>query len=181
MTNRLTNGLPHIALIGKMRSGKSTVANYLIEHYHYTEYAFGSELKRYAYELFGEGEGKQRELLQWFGQTMRSRDPDIWVKKTEEKIDTHLTSFFSNIVISDCRQQNEIDMLRKKGFTIIKVESDTSCRIARMIEKEDRVTEKDLTHETETSVDDIAADFTVINNGSLEELFIQVDRIIGEE
>lgn len=37
--------LPNIALTGKLRAGKDTVAEYLMERYGYARYAFGDGVK----------------------------------------------------------------------------------------------------------------------------------------
>ena len=72
---------PNIALTGKFRSGKDEVARYLCDKYGYKRFAFGDALKRHYHELFGPTTGKDGEGYQWFGQTMRERDPNIWVRK----------------------------------------------------------------------------------------------------
>lgn len=84
---------PNIALTGKFRSGKDEVAKYLCARYGYTQFAFGDELKRYYHELFGHTDAKPREGYQWFGQTMRARDPDIWVRKCFDYIEHDNTAF----------------------------------------------------------------------------------------
>lgn len=172
--------LPNIGLIGKMRSGKDTVAAYLAEKYGYTRFAFGDELKRYAHELFGESEGKPRELLQWFGQTMRERDPDVWVRKCLVEIDMwrDWTEYDGPVVIVDVRQPNEYHALKAAGYTLVRVEAPEALRIHRAIESGDTFNLRDLTHDTETALDNFVADFTVVNDAGLPELYAQVDAIM---
>lgn len=178
--------LPNIGLIGKMRSGKDTVAAYLAEKYGYTQFAFGDELKRYAYEIFGEPvDGKKpRELLQWFGQTMRERDPDIWVRKCLEAVECAEDNVPSKYdedfraVITDVRQPNEFSALRSEGYVLIRVEALEALRVQRAIESGDSFALRDLTHDTETALDGYAADFTLQNDAGLPELYAQIDEII---
>ncbi len=112
---------PKIALCGKMRSGKDTVAKYLSTRYEYERFAFGDELKWYYHELFGFEGTKDREGYQWFGQTMRERDEDIWIRKCFGKIseveyaretvnDEAGEEVFTPLkpVITDVRQPNEL-------------------------------------------------------------------------
>lgn len=178
--------LPNIGLLGHLRSGKDTVAAYLAEKYGYTQFAFGDELKRYAYEIFGEPvDGKKpRELLQWFGQTMRQRDPDVWVRKclNDEIASVRDAHHFAGVpfraVISDCRQPNEYHALKSAGYILIRVEAPESLRIHRAIESGDSFALRDLTHDTETALDGFAADFTVVNDAGLPELYAQIDAIM---
>lgn len=179
--------LPNIGLIGKMRSGKDTVAAYLAEKYGYTRFAFGDELKRYAHELFGEPAPgtKPRELYQWFGQTMRERDPDVWVRKCldyiaafKRDIDSGAHTLCPNVVITDVRQPNEYHALISAGYMLIRVEAPESLRIHRAIESGDTFNLRDLTHDTETALDGYAADFTVQNDAGLPELYAQIDAIM---
>ncbi|QNM43729.1 adenylate kinase [Shouchella clausii] len=177
-----------IALIGKARAGKDSVADLLAEHYGFTKYAFGTALKRYYHDIFGEQDGKPREGYQWFGQTMRERDPGVWVRKLFEEIDidSQYDEMFSLApifpVITDARQQNEYDRCRAEGYTIIRVEADDVTRLERMRAAGDRFNIDDLAHDTETQLDEFEADYTV-NNGAgvtLDDLKRQVDAIMAQ-
>lgn len=178
-----------IALIGKARAGKDSVADLLAEHYGFTKYAFGTALKRYYHTLFGEEDGKPREGYQWFGQTMRERDPDIWVRHLfDEKIgdqqDIRSCMGLAPIlpVITDVRQQNEYDRCRAEGYTIIRVEADDTTRLERMRAAGDRFNIDDLKHDTETQLDAFEADYTVDNGAgvTLDDLKRQVDAIMAQ-
>ncbi len=177
----------NIALTGKLRSGKDSIGNYLCESYGYTRFAFGDELKRYAHELFGVTGAKQRELYQWFGQTMRSRDPDIWVRKCFDAIDIGVRArkrrpdLFDGpqlAVITDLRQPNEFARCRSEGFVIIRVNCPDSHRIAFAQAAGDDFTLADLGHETESHVDTFAVDYDVYNVGTIDELYAQIDAIM---
>lgn len=189
--------LPNIGLTGLMRSGKDEVAAYLTQNYGYTRFAFGDELKRYAHELFGESDGKPRELYQWFGQTMRERDPDIWTRKCFDAIAWHsedsaaynvsLRKHAPHIperqfraVISDLRQPNELTRCRAESYVIIRVTAPESVRIDRAIKSSDTFNLRDLTHDTESHVNGFDVDFEIVNNGTLTELYAQIDAIMKE-
>ncbi|WP_427050400.1 AAA family ATPase [Paenibacillus sp. TC-CSREp1] len=170
--------LPNIALSGKLRAGKDEVARYLASEYGYTTFAFGDELKRYYHELFGETDAKPREGYQWFGQAVRERDPDVWVRKCLDKIawDEDVV----NAVVTDTRQLNEAERLKAEGYILIRVEAPEALRIDRAIKSGDRFNLRDLTHGTETALDDYAADFTVVNDAGLPELYAQIDEIVRQ-
>ena len=182
--------LPNVGLVGKLRSGKNVIADYLAEKYGYTQFAFGDELKRYAHELFGEPTPgtKPRELYQWFGQTMRERDPDVWVRKCLEAVERAQTEYDSVLyyvyetprlaVISDVRQLNEAEALSARGYVLIRVEAPEALRIHRAIESGDTFNLRDLTHGTETALDTYVTDFTVQNDAGLPELYAQIDEVM---
>ena len=159
-----------IGLIGLKRAGKNTFGDIAVKEFGYKELAFADELKKYAKLLFPDhfkNNNKPVKLLQDFGEGMRKIDTDIWVKllaNNFDKIDE------LNVVITDVRHQNEVDYLRSKGFTIVKIENNISDIIDRC-----RATESDfepnlLLHESEQlALRDDIADITIENKGTLEE------------
>lgn len=185
---------PNIGLIGKLRSGKSAAGDYLASKYGYTQFAFGGALKRYAHEIFGDPAPgtKPRELYQWFGQTMRQRDPDVWVRKCLASVERaqHWREYYFDAddpepeppvcaVITDVRQLNEAEALAARSYVLIRVDAPDGLRIERAVNSGDTFAYADLMHGTETALDGYAADFTVVNDGSLTELYAQIDEIIA--
>lgn len=173
----------NIAITGKMRSGKDAIGRYLSEKYGYTRFAFGDELKRYANELFGVHDGgKRRELYQWFGQTMRERDPEIWVRKCFNSMSSNNSYYGQSMptVITDLRQPNEHSRCISEGYVIIRVSAPDGIRIHRAIESADKFAYVDLTHETESHVDSFEVDYEIINDGTIDELYEKVDDIIAQ-
>lgn len=179
-----------IAITGKFRSGKDTVAAHLVERYGYTRFAFGDELKRYANELFPQEftDGrKPRGLLQWLGETMRQRDPDIWVRKCFDNISWSYKIAENNggsivgtpVVISDLRQPNEFDRCRAEGYVIIRVTRPDSDRLA-SAGLSDSFDATAITHETESHVDGFAVDYEIINDGTVVELLRKVDEVMSD-
>lgn len=181
------NDIPNIALTGKFRSGKDSVGRYLCANYGYTRFAFGDELKRYAHELFDvDSASKPRELYQWFGQTMRQRDPDVWVRKCFEaiarchynRVDYEEDPDEFRAVITDLRQPNECDRCRSEGFVIIRINCPDDIRLARARSAGDDFTDADIAHETERHVDIFTVDYEIDNSGALSELHAQIDAIM---
>lgn len=176
-------GIIKIGLCGKMRSGKDTVADYLFfEHDFEYPMAFGDSLKFYAHRIFPDvpREPKPRELYQ-FMNVMRDYDPDVWIKHLAQQVrmaeDSRKTT---GIVVTDARQANEVNWLRDNGFVIVKVEADEDTRIERIKAQGESADEEALRHKTEQYVDDIEADFTIENNGTLDELHAKVDELVAE-
>lgn len=172
-----------IALTGKMRSGKSAISRLLYEKYgFYYPLSFGNELKYLAHMIFPwvPEEPKPRELYQ-FMNTMREFDEDVWVK--------HLADFYDDvisiidptgIVIDDVRQQNEFEWARDNGFIIVRVDTSDDIRKQRIIAEGDSYNEESFNHKTETYVDHLRADYTIINDGTLIELESKVAELLAE-
>lgn len=176
-----------IALFGKMRSGKNTVADILTEEYEFNQFAFGDGIGCIIQEYFPEAwaGGKPREHYQHIGQQLRVLDEDVWVKYLLNDVDAyiHLKAVFDNednvnIVVTDGRQLNEAVRLKEEGFVIVKVTTPEEIRLERMKKAGDVFTAEQLNHETELQVDLIEPDVEIINDGTLEGLKYMVNRIV---
>lgn len=108
MSNR-----PSIGLAGYMRSGKDTIADYLIANYGYTRLGFAHALK----EEVARGVGctpadldeeplrsQVRPVLQvWGTEFRRAQDSNYWVRQAEQKIEARRRVF----VCDECHQEFE--------------------------------------------------------------------------
>jgi dephospho-CoA kinase len=180
-----------IALCGGIRSGKDTVAEYLVKNYRFNRFAFGDAIRHLCREYFPERmkAGKDRELLQGVGQDLRKYDPDVWVKRTlvevtsadyEGALDDPSYKLGSmNVVISDLRQPNEYEALRKAGYTIIRVEAAEALRIQRAVLSGDMFRLSDFKHETERHFPTFVPDYEIRNEGSVEALNEQIETVIS--
>ena len=118
-----------IAIIGKMCSGKTTIANLIIDKdKSYKRLSFGQKVKDLAVELFNM-EGKDRSLLINLANKMRDIDSDVWVNyiiNNNKDID--------NCIIDDIRYQNELDKLINNNFYIIKLNISKELQKERIIQ-----------------------------------------------
>lgn len=177
-----------IALVGKMRSGKDTIAEYANEHYFFARFAFGDGIREVCRLLFPEqmkDGSKPRSLLQGVGQLMRQLEPDVWVNKCFSEIKEEEVAFAKvikhdclDVIITDLRQPNEFKRCKEEGFIIIKVHCDDELRLQRILSQNDQFDMKDLHHETEIHIDSYDCDFVINNDGSLEDLYKQFDEIV---
>lgn len=139
-----------IGICGNIGSGKDTVANILIKERDYIKLSFASALKDAVAVIFGwdremlEGATNEsriwreqvdewwskrlnlpcltpRWILQhWGTDILRDKfHKDIWIASLERKIIK--LSKENNIVITDCRFENEIQVLRRLGAKIIRI------------------------------------------------------------
>ena len=105
-----------IAICGKMCSGKSTLANYIMSNYpEYQKYSFAGKVKELCVELF-DMKGKDRPLLINFANKMRDIDENVWVNQVLKQ-----TSGKTNCIIDDVRYQNEVDALIEDGWSFIQL------------------------------------------------------------
>jgi dephospho-CoA kinase len=167
-----------IIVLGKAGSGKTTVANGFVTHTPglFRKYALADKVKEIQRDLFPYLTGKPRHVLQHIGMSMREIDPDVWIKYLDEMILKH----GEVAVIDDVRLSNEYNHYINKGYISIRVLCDDDVRIERMRQRDGDVDLAALQHQTETELDDVECDYTIDNNGTIEQLMEQVDRIIEE-
>jgi cytidylate kinase len=112
-----------IAISGKMCSGKSTLANMLIEYFqknnniNFIKYSFANGVYEIAKNIFYM-KNKDRKLLQQIGEKMREIDKDIWIKKTINDIHKNNDNY---VIIDDLRFINELEYIKKHNFFIIRL------------------------------------------------------------
>lgn len=197
-----------IGILGLKGSGKDTIGNYLIENYNFKKLAYADSLKDAICCIFGwdremmEGSTTEsrlwreeidpywgvspRQMMQKIGTDLFRKhfSDDVWIKSLKLK----LQKIKTNVVITDCRFDNEINLIKELGGKVIMVERMfpnwkviTSSYRNGIITKARAETEllKTGIHESEWRCylyDNI--DFYVDNSGSIEELYEVVDKII---
>lgn len=183
-------------LSGKIYSGKSTVANYLSDIYRYKQIAFADKLKlslveflktTYAINItiedFYTAEGKQKVLpirlpnnisntvrgaMQWWGELMKAQLGDtFWITPVVYDLKTKS----ENVVISDARFTYEIEKIKENeslqfNYNIYSINIESKRAVIN-----NHISEKHL----DTYKD---FDFNIDNNGSLTELYREVDKIL---
>lgn len=104
---------------------------------------------------------------------MRMINPNIWIDYTFNQEEYH-----EKIVISDCRQENELLRGMELGYFPIRVVADLDKRIQRVTERDDAVPDLSrFNHEAEKGADKYEM-FTIDNNGTLRDLHKQIDKLI---
>lgn len=105
-----------IAICGKMCSGKTTLANYIMRTFTgYQKYSFGQKVKELCVELFNM-KGKDRTLLINFANKMREIDSNVWINQVLKQ-----TKGVKNCIIDDVRYQNEVNALIDDGWIFIQL------------------------------------------------------------
>lgn len=132
-----------IAFTGLPRSGKDTAADYLVSEYGFTRVAFADPLKEAAAILLGRplaamrGEGGfDREAVlpewgfstRWFLQVLGTEcmrcqvREDFWLMRARRTIEEHVSEGRDRIVITDCRFENEVGLVRTMGGLVARIE-----------------------------------------------------------
>lgn len=164
-----------IGVSGKMRSGKDTVAEYIVEKYGFEHKKFSQGIKEiYEKYHYKDNNGiKPRAELQGLGQGIRAvLGEDVWVNYTLKDVEDN-----DNVIVSDVRQDNEFIALRERGAFIILVSASKQAQKERLLSLGE--SEKDnLDHETEYITESLA-DIEIVNDSTLEELYRKIDEVLS--
>jgi hypothetical protein len=160
-----------ICISGKAQHGKDAAAQFmkdileddgksvLITH-------FGDLLKYICLKFFEWNEEKDdagRSLLQYVGtDVIRKSQPDFWVNFIKSILSLFPTEW-DYVIVSDCRFPNEYECIRDEGFDV------TLVRVYRP-DFTSLLNDEQLTHPSETAMDEYKFDYYIENNGSIEGL-----------
>jgi hypothetical protein len=188
-----------IGICGFQSSGKDTIADLLINNYGFKKLSFAGALKDIVSIMFGwprnklEGLTKEdrewreqidpwwsktlkmpklspRYVLQYFGTDLFRNHwhPDIWVKVVENQLHE-----FDNIVITDCRFENEINLIIRYGGKIINVYRNLPTWFKSY---QSGINVEDVKYLHRSEIDWIRCyhDYEINNDGTIEELHEKV-------
>ena len=161
-----------IAFGHQARVGKDTCAEYFCKRCGTgSVLRFSHKLKEIAgnvQQTLGKPIEKDPSLLQFLGTGLRDvYGKDVWVSQVEKQIqqEEKMNGIKANIVISDLRFPNEAKMLQSHSFILVK------------IVRKDRPIDRDPTHISETALSTFPFDYTIHNDGTLEDLYSQLDEL----
>lgn len=179
------NKNPKIYLLsGKARNGKDTVAGYLKEFYEKDNKKVilsraGKYIKFYAMEMTdwdGSEESKPRTLLQELGTDVirnKLNKKEMLIQRQLDDIEIY-SCFYDAIIVPDIRLPREIDSVKEKFDNVVTI------KIER-INFESNLSNTELKHSTETSMDNYQDFDYVIVNDTLDKLKKDVYKIYEEE
>lgn len=176
-----------LLLIGEMGSGKDTVAEYLKDKYSFYPAKLGAFIRAHVDSMFVElTDDERRTHYQTYGEGMRELfGEDFW----NERLWNHMDHSQKNIMITDCRQNHEVNYWVPKGFVPVAVDSDTAIRIKRLEQRDGANFNVDaFTHPTEMRAKQLINDVkskrleghVLTNNESLDKLQYQIDNLMME-
>lgn len=174
-----------IGIHGKARSGKDTVAKYLVNEHGYVKSAFADPVKRAAAAMFGLSEEETfsdelkevvipywgmspRQMFQKVG-TEGGRDvfgDDLWLRRWMKFYDEYHD--VSSIVVSDLRFDNEADLIRERGGLVLHLTSNRPSAL----------TTTAAAHASEAGIKFVPGDHRIHNDGSFQALYAKVDQLL---
>lgn len=189
-----------IGVIGHARSGKDTIAEYLIDKYNFKRYSLAQPMKEACKIIFDwdddwvYGNLKEdvderwgispRQVLQHIGtewgqyalceafpQFKKSTGRFMWCKAFEYWYERNRSSAL-NIVIPDIRFPHEVEFFRNFN----NMYKTTILKVEREIDTSD----PKYQHESERLIDGLEADEIVDNNGSMKALYKKIDGILND-
>jgi len=174
-----------VAFTGRKGSGKDTAARILVTHDEWTRINFGDVIKRVCGEIYGLTYGQMndptlketelvswpfntpREIMQEVGQLWRDAHPEIWVwcwKNTVRR--AFMEDPDLKVVVTDLRYATEEKIIKCREAVVIR------------IKRPDLEDDEFSPHESESYIDKIQVDFTIVNNGTIAELDSKVEECL---
>tara|TARA_B100001564_G_scaffold334898_1_gene323813 strand:+ start:25 stop:627 length:603 start_codon:yes stop_codon:yes gene_type:complete len=123
-----------IGLCGIMASGKTTLAEQLIQNYSdFTRVSLANAVKEFANFIFDIPEGyKDRVSYQKMGDGARNYlFQDVWIETLLQQV-AEQEGFNKHFVVDDIRYENEVDKLKGKGWYIVKLDIDDDLQLERL-------------------------------------------------
>lgn len=161
-----------IGLLGRARSGKDTVANYIGQCYpEYEICRIAQPIKDSLRVLYGWSDKHIEGFLKEVTDPVIHKSPREAMIELGERVKSESgQDFFINmllrkhrgdIIIPDVRFQNEVDRIRESGGIIIKIERPGCSSLP-----------------NENGIDQIRADISIWNSKTLEDLNTRLSRIV---
>ena len=174
-----------IGFVGLLASGKGTVAKYLEEKYSADTYRFSTMLRDLCYRIYIEQSRvnliKMSEIIRGtFGENTMARVMAHDVEKADNNI----------VIVDGIRRMADIEYLSKlPNFVLVEIFAESKTRYDRLTKRGENPDDNTKTYEqfledhkrsTEISIPEVASYATekIDNNGSLEELCKQLDKLI---
>lgn len=173
-----------VGLVGRMKAGKDTAGNRLVERWGYVRYAFADALKEMCgivldamgidrteigwtgRDWTGPKTDLGRRMLQGVGHGARDTlDPRVWVTVLDRAVQDRAPQY---VVVTDVRYPNEARWVLENRGVLVRVERPDVDRSG-----------DEHRDPTEAHVDRIAVSYVLRNDDTVERLHAQVDGLIA--
>jgi dephospho-CoA kinase len=162
----------NIALSGRSGSGKTEIADYLVEKHGYTRCSSGAACREICKRFFGTD---SKAILNRITDAFKAVDPDVWLNAA-------LSSAAADapVVFDSMRFITDYTFLKGRGFFTWRIEAPHNVRLDRMRERNQVVTPEDDEHRAETELDQEAFDQIIDNSeAGLELLYSKIERVLN--
>ena len=168
-----------IGLVARSRCGKDTVADYIIHKYptiNIVKRKLAGPIKNAAKELYGFTDLELETNLKDIKIEAYNCSPrDVMVQITKSIMELSGTEFFTNrlyesigknelTIITDIRYEHDIKRINENDGIVIKIERNINDIVQ---------------YNNENNIDRLESDYIICNNGTLEQLYEQVDTIVN--
>ncbi|MBS3150084.1 hypothetical protein J4455_05370 [Candidatus Woesearchaeota archaeon] len=175
----------HIVLVGERASGKDEFASYVTQKYHFRKVRFSDEIAQLATNLkiISHDDVSKKSKLQYAGVQLREKyGAEFYTAEIYRK------SFDDNSIINGLRDQEELKFLKAKlpNLITIGIISDFENRFNRARQFNIVKNKRDLeildSHQAEQQINSLVqqANYKIINNGTIEELHKEIDKVMSE-
>lgn len=169
-----------LGIAGRARTGKDTVADYLVRKGGFGVYAFAQPIREATKHILMLSEEylqhnkettlpwintSYRDFAQKLGTDMARNmiDPEFWIKRAQNVIDT---TPLTSLVIPDVRFENEADWIRSIGGEIWHIDRPEAQKVQ--------------AHVSEAGVKVLKGEFHINNNGTLDQLYTKIELQLKE-
>lgn len=176
-----------LGLTGEMVAGKGTVAEYVKSEYSGNSYRFSTILRDVLDRIYID---KSRDNLQKISSVLRENfGQDVLAKSIAMDVQNDSCDI---IVVDGIRRAPDIEHLRElPNFKMIYIDADVEIKYERLVKRGENTDDNSKTledfkkdHEAEAEIQikglKEVSDYVIDNNGSIENLYEQVSKIIKE-
>lgn len=161
----------NIALSGKSGSGKTTIAEYLVNKHGYSICNTGKSCREICNILF---ESESKSLLNKITDAIKQIDKNIWLKKALSEADNTRPIIFDSMRFSE-----DYDYFKSSGYVSIRIECHEDIIIERLNKRGQKIDPaNDFAHKAETDLDGLEFDHTIMNNSSVDKFYEEIDSIL---
>jgi len=174
-----------LGLTGEICAGKGTIVKYLTEKQNAASYRFSTMLRDLLARLYLP---VSRENMQNISTVIRQNfGEDIMAKVIAEDVKNDKNNI---IIVDGVRRVPDIKYLREiPGFKLVRIMADSETRFKRLISRKENPGDENKTYEkfladhkneadAQVPIIMAQADLEINNNGSLDNLYKQVDQIV---
>lgn len=176
-----------ILVSGKTGTGKSEVVKELVRRHKYKEYSFAKPFKKFLKKVLPyynhHTDLEMRKIMIQYAELPKILDRYCWAKKLEKKIKKD--NFIQKIVISDLRFKAELAFITESTllkdqnykFILINIKSKDDKHLSD-IELNKELSELIDSHYSNVEHESFSFDYTIINDGSIDDLMVNINKII---